>query len=577
MEDVTARIVIAAEAGKSLKEISQVENGLNKIYDSRQKDLMLAEAKAKLELAEYKSMTAAQAAYNAEIHKEGALKRLNYRKSRGADADEIAELTKQYQALNGQYLKLAQAESTANLAAYNSKVRFDNLSQSLNNISSKTENAGKKTKDLTGRLSASRAASRLFGLDIDNGMNPALLKAGIIAAGTAASIKLLTYIYDSNSERLKYLGDIEKNNTLSLKANLKERQNLFNSIKESISILSDLQDKERLSNIDKLNSKNIIEGLEKQYGRLGFSIDDATGKILNFDEANKKLSRTLIEREKKDIRRSLAQLAAERDRQFDIINQKPLLTFKSGKGINFNGSLNPFDWDFNAALPERSITTPSQLSAIKEASKRLQEINDETMALRKRFFELKKLKPEETIDKISAAKRADKNEKEQRQQIKNQDELNKKFSKELEDYKARVEYQKLLNSGREKEAELLMFNLRLARQGYSEEQKNKLVGEFSKEYDLRNQRKNDQGPASQRIASNLMGKIMTFQETAQSAVLSNSVDAIRLQSRMLFNNANNPQVKLVEQGKRSVSLLERMDRTLTNMSRGGSTLSLKTV
>ena len=577
MEDVTARIVIAAEAGKSLKEISQVENGLNKIYDSRQKDLMLAEAKAKLELAEYKSMTAAQAAYNAEIHKEGALKRLNYRKSRGADADEIAELTKQYQALNGQYLKLAQAESTANLAAYNSKVRFDNLSQSLNNISSKTENAGKKTKDLTGRLSASRAASRLFGLDIDNGMNPALLKAGIIAAGTAASIKLLTYIYDSNSERLKYLGDIEKNNTLSLKANLKERQNLFNSIKESISILSDLQDKERLSNIDKLNSKNIIEGLEKQYGRLGFSIDDATGKILNFDEANKKLSRTLIEREKKDIRRSLAQLAAERDRQFDIINQKPLLTFKSGKGINFNGSLNPFDWDFNAALPERSITTPSQLSAIKEASKQLQEINDETMALRKRFFELKKLKPEETIDKISAAKRADKNEKEQRQQIKNQDELNKKFSKELEDYKARVEYQKLLNSGREKEAELLMFNLRLARQGYSEEQKNKLVGEFSKEYDLRNQRKNDQGPASQRIASNLMGKIMTFQETAQSAVLSNSVDAIRLQSRMLFNNANNPQVKLVEQGKRSVSLLERMDRTLTNMSRGGSTLSLKTV
>ena len=176
MEDVTARIVIAAEAGKSLKEISQVENGLNKIYDSRQKDLMLAQAKAKLELAEYKSMTAAQAAYNAEIHKEGALKRLNYRKSRGADADEIAELTKQYQALHGQYLKLAQAESTANLAAYNSKVQYDNLSQSLNNISSKTENAGKKTKDLTGRISASRAASRLFGLDIDNGMNPALLK-----------------------------------------------------------------------------------------------------------------------------------------------------------------------------------------------------------------------------------------------------------------------------------------------------------------------------------------------------------------------------------------------------------------
>lgn len=77
--------------------------------------------------------------------------------------------------------------------------------------------------------------------------------------------------------------------------------------------------------------------------------------------------------------------------------------------------------------------------------------------------------------------------------------------------------------------------------------------------------------------ANILKEIFKFRASAQSAVLSNSVEAIRLQSRMLFNNANNPQVKLVEQGKRSVSLLERMDRTLTNMSRGGSTLSLKTV
>lgn len=82
--------------------------------------------------------------------------------------------------------------------------------------------------------------------------------------------------------------------------------------------------------------------------------------------------------------------------------------------------------------------------------------------------------------------------------------------------------------------------------------------------------------ASQAMAK-ISKEIFKFRASAQSAVLSNSVDAIRLQSRMLFNNANNPQVKLVEQGKRSVSLLERMDRTLTNMSRGGSTLSLKTV
>lgn len=82
--------------------------------------------------------------------------------------------------------------------------------------------------------------------------------------------------------------------------------------------------------------------------------------------------------------------------------------------------------------------------------------------------------------------------------------------------------------------------------------------------------------ASQAMA-NISKEIFKFRASAQSAVLSNSVDAIRLQSRMLFNNANNPQVKLVEQGKKNVSSLENINRTLTNMNRSGTTLKLKAV
>ena len=483
MEDVTARIVIAAEAGKSLKEISQVENGLNKIYDSRQKDLMLAQAKAKLELAEYKSMTAAQAAYNAEIHKEGALKRLNYRKSRGADADEIAELTKQYQSLNGQYLKLAQAESTANLEAYNSKVQYDNLSQALENLSTKSDKVGNKTKDLTGRISASRAASRLFGLDIDNGMNPALVKAGIIAAGAISTLKILIFYYDQFLQKAKDAAEIDE--------------------------------------------------------------------------------------EKKDIKRALDSYRRE---------------IADLRKVRENDT-------FFGAIFSKGKTTADAVNA----AAKMNEIGTKMEQLTRRYQELNSINVDKDVDEMSKAKKADEEEKRLEEQKKKQEEqrkaeeklrqdqknaqekINKNFEEELEQYKTKIKYQNLLNEGRNKEAEILLFKSRLEKKGYSEEQKNKLVGEFSKEYDLRNQRKNDQGPASQRIASNLMGKIMTFQETAQSAVLSNTVDAIRLQSRMLFNNANNPQVKLVEQGKRSVSLLERMDRTLTNMSRGGSTLSLKAV
>ena len=574
MEDVTARIVIAAEAGKSLKEISQVENGLNKIYDSRQKDLMLAQAKAKLELAEYKSMTAAQAAYNAEIHKEGALKRLNYRKSRGADADEIAELTKQYQALHGQYLKLAQAESTANLAAYNSKVQYDNLSQALENLSKKSDKVGNKTKDLTGRISASRisasrAASRLFGLDIDNGMNPALLKAGIIAAGAISTLKILRFSYDQFLQKAKDAADYANMTTSSiLNANSFKKEG-YSKDSSYLDSLRDINEQEKLSNADRLGARKILEKLSQKYGDLGAKIDKTTGKIKNLDEIQKKVSKKAIDEEKKDIKRALDSYRRE---------------IAELRKVSEN------DTAFGAIFSEGKTTADAANAAAK-----MNEIGTKMEQLTRRYQELNSINVDKDVDEMSKAKKADEAEKRLEEQKKKQEEqrkaeeklrqdqknaqekINKNFEEELEQYKTKIKYQNLLNEGRNKEAEILLFKSRLEKKGYSEEQKNKLVGEFSKEYDLRNQRKNDQGPASQRIASNLMGKIMTFQETAQSAVLSNSVDAIRLQSRMLFNNANNPQVKLVEQGKRSVSLLERMDRTLTNMSRGGSTLSLKTV
>lgn len=569
MEDVTARIVIAAEAGKSLKEISQVENGLNKIYDSRQKDLMLAQAKAKLELAEYKSMTAAQAAYNAEIHKEGALKRLNFRKSRGADADEIAELTKQYQALHGQYLKLAQAESTANLAAYNSKVQYDNLSQALENLSKKSDKVGNKTKDLTGRISAFRAASRLFGLDIDNGMNPALLKAGIIAAGAISTLKILRFSYDQFLQKAKDAADYANMTTSSiLNANSFKKEG-YSKDTSYLDSLRDINEQEKLSNVDRLNAERIIEKLSQKYGDLGAKIDKTTGKIKNLDEIQKKVSKKAIDEEKKDIKRALDSYRRE------IAELRKVSENDTAFGANFTDGKTTAD----AA----------------NAAAKMNEIGTKMEQLTRRYQELNSINVDKNVDEMSKAKKADEAEKRLEEQKKKQEEqrkaeeklrqdqknaqekINKNFEEELEQYKTKIKYQNLLNEGRNKEAEILLFKSRLEKKGYSEEQKNKLVGEFSKEYDLRNQRKNDQGPASQRIASNLMGKIMTFQETAQSAVLSNSVDAIRLQSRMLFNNANNPQVKLVEQGKRSVSLLERMDRTLTSMSRGGSTLSLKTV
>ena len=121
MADVNTRIVIAAEAGDSLRQINSVRGGIAQISDARLNDLRITQAKARLELAEYKSAIAAQKAYNAEIKAEGAQKRLNFRKSNGASPKEIQKMSEMVDNLRMNYLTLANAEAGANLANHDER------------------------------------------------------------------------------------------------------------------------------------------------------------------------------------------------------------------------------------------------------------------------------------------------------------------------------------------------------------------------------------------------------------------------------------------------------------------------
>ncbi len=104
MEDVNAVIVIAAEAGDSLRQINSVRGSIANISDARMNDLRITQAKTKLELAEYKSAIAAQKAYNAEIKMEGAQTRLIFIKSNGASPKEIQRISKMVDDLRLNYL-----------------------------------------------------------------------------------------------------------------------------------------------------------------------------------------------------------------------------------------------------------------------------------------------------------------------------------------------------------------------------------------------------------------------------------------------------------------------------------------
>lgn len=567
MDNVSARIIIAAEAGKSLKEISRVKKGLSDIRDERQKDLMLSQAKAKLELAEYKSMTAAQAAYAAELKKEAALKRLNFRKSRGADSEEIQTLMANVQTLNGEYLKLAQTESTANLAAHNAKLNYDNLNNSLNNLANNAKKASSHTKDLTGRIYASRAASRLFGLDIDNGMNPTLVKAGIIAAGAISTLKILTFAYNQFLEKTKYAAEDAGMNTAAIANANTFRKETRNNFSSYLSDLESINEKEKLTNVDKLNISKNIEKLSKKYGDLGIIIDNTSGKIKNFSEIQKKVSRNVIEEEKKDIQKEIDAYEKELESLRKITQRDTVI-----------GSI------FSAGR----TTTEA-----KNAAAKMNEISAKMEKLNQRYKSLNEINVEKESDELSKAKKADEEEKwleelkkkyeerrkeeekrfeEQRKekerhlkiQKDEQNKINKNFLDELNYYKNKIKYQKLLNEGRKKEAELLLFNESISKKGYSEAQKNKLISEFSKEYDLTNKK----GDIYQnKIARS--GENFTFKEIAQSLILANSVDALRLQSRVLTQS---PEMKVQQSQLDTLKQIKNGIDRLIGPSRTAQTL-----
>lgn len=67
--------------------------------------------------------------------------------------------------------------------------------------------------------------------------------------------------------------------------------------------------------------------------------------------------------------------------------------------------------------------------------------------------------------------------------------------------------------------------------------------------------------------------IFRSRETTQSAILANSLEGIRLQSRQFINNS--PQMQLVNQGKRTIALLEKVERSLTKMNQNGTPLTFR--
>lgn len=112
---------------------------------------------------------------------------------------------------------------------------------------------------------------------------------GLVMAGIAALGALAVKTWDKMNESLQEYKERVKTLLGILQKQEKERDELNKKQNENISILQQLASKQKLSNSEKILALGIIQQLTKRYGDLGISIDQVTGAIQGFDEAQKKI------------------------------------------------------------------------------------------------------------------------------------------------------------------------------------------------------------------------------------------------------------------------------------------------
>lgn len=376
-EDVKARIVVAVESSAAKQRLNDVRQGIANISDERRKDLLIAKAKAANELAEYNSMTAAAKAYQAQLKLLRVEKTYNkFSAITGVDKDTMQRLGQRVADARAEYLKLASAESAANLQAFQAKETLNQLTNSTGKVTKATKAATNATNEYARRTIAARTASRLLHTNLGSG-TATMLKAGIIAAGVAATIKLLAHAYTRLRDRYREANDLQKANTSSLNDAWQEQKANADRQRDALSSLERINQQYRISAQDGFTFIKAIETLGTRFERLGLKIDPVTGRLKNLGKAQARFEREQIEAEKKNINTQLKENSARMKllkEQQDTAGFRLKVPF-SNKELNLGG-----------ALGEKEL---------QETQKELDSLSKRQYELRKRLHDLRRMNPEE--------------------------------------------------------------------------------------------------------------------------------------------------------------------------------------
>lgn len=242
------------------------------------------------------------------------------------------------------------------------------------------------------------------------------------------------------AEMMQRNGDSIREAAAAAEEQRRKNESNWQSLQKLKTSLDALSVTEKASNAQKLEAKRLIDELRKSYSGLSISIDETTGKVKRFDRAYA----GVLEKNRKDrLREISAQLKTNRS-EIDVLTQE-----RDDAGISgwwLLGLPQLLKWDRNTRIGGEQT--------VKEADARIQELNKMNAELNRERVRLEKSNPAEDYTKKAQAEEMDRKQ-----------QTFDAAHDQLKDEQRKLEYLKLINEGRIKEANALKLINEAKKQG----------------------------------------------------------------------------------------------------------------
>lgn len=392
-----------------------------------------------------------------------------------------------------------------------------------------------------------------------------------------------------------------------------ERQKSINSLKQ-------IATSEKLSNAQRVQQEILIKKLNDRMGGLTIEVDRATGRIKNLAQVTeedfqqgKRREISAMEREYNEVQNQIQRnndfLASGSDWFNQLINGDEIASVKQQNEALYKRAM---ELQKSLAETRREISPEEERNRIKISNaeledwvkqlresqqQRLSQLEDKSNAWKTRQEEL--LKTEEQIkilrektsaeqlkhieelkncEFISVQEAYNRELTEYKNDLLELAELEKKITpyqvfnrnveKQIQDMRNEVRLQKLINEGKEDEAEIERIRLgilqKINSEGWSPEQAKKWGRLQAMQYDI----------STKLQRNSIAGAGVQFRDTSVASVNANSMEALRLQSRMLVRNT--PQTQLLNYTQKQTKMLEYIENKMRQWLPGKDSTQIKT-